>query len=76
MLPVIMNTVSHSIEDPPAGDDKLPERFYQPTNGGPLANLKVDREGYEKARKFYDVLTGWYSNGVPLPEKVAEFCIA
>ncbi|MDD5703380.1 MAG: aldehyde ferredoxin oxidoreductase family protein, partial [Dehalococcoidales bacterium] len=34
-----------------SADDKLPERFYQPTNGGPLANVQVDREGYEKARK-------------------------
>jgi aldehyde:ferredoxin oxidoreductase len=56
-------------------DDKLPARFYGPTNGGPLANLKVDREAYERARKFYYVLMGWDSNGVPLPEKVEELCI-
>jgi aldehyde:ferredoxin oxidoreductase len=56
-------------------DDKLPARFYGPTRSGPLANIKVDREGYERARKFYYVLMGWDGNGVPLPEKIQELCI-
>jgi aldehyde:ferredoxin oxidoreductase len=56
-------------------DDKVPERFYQPTTNGVLANLKVDRAGYDKARHYYYTLMGWDSNGVPLPEKVEELCI-
>jgi aldehyde:ferredoxin oxidoreductase len=52
--------------------DKLPERFYGPTQGGPLANLKVDREAYERARKYYYHLMGWDSRGVPLPEKLED----
>jgi len=56
-------------------DDKVPERFYQPTRNGPLAKIKVDREAYEKARKYYYVLMGWDANGTPLPEKVEELGI-
>ncbi|MDY0058005.1 MAG: aldehyde ferredoxin oxidoreductase family protein [Methyloversatilis sp.] len=56
-------------------DDKLPERYYQPTQGGPLADLKIDKDIYEKARKYYYVLMGWDANGVPLPEKVEELGI-
>ncbi|MGD0794485.1 MAG: aldehyde ferredoxin oxidoreductase family protein [Dehalococcoidales bacterium] len=57
-------------------DDKLPERFYGPTNGGPLAALKVDREAFERTKKYYYTLMGWNSSGVPLPEKVEELGIA
>ena len=56
-------------------DDKMPERFYHPTQGGPLADVKIDRETYEKARKYYYVLMGWDARGVPLPEKVEELSI-
>jgi aldehyde:ferredoxin oxidoreductase len=58
-----------------SAEDKMPERYYQPTQTGPLSRIKVDREGYEKARRFYYVLMGWDANGVPLPEKVAELGI-
>jgi aldehyde:ferredoxin oxidoreductase len=56
-------------------EDKMPERYYQPTQTGPLSSIKVDREGYERARRYYYVLMGWDANGVPLPEKVAELGI-
>jgi aldehyde:ferredoxin oxidoreductase len=56
-------------------DDKLPERFYGSSQGGPLANFKVDRKAFEKARTYYYTLMGWDSKGVPLPEKVEELCI-
>ncbi len=55
--------------------DELPERFYQPTNGGPLADLKVDRRAYERAKNYYYILMGWDANGVPWPEKVEELGI-
>jgi aldehyde:ferredoxin oxidoreductase len=56
-------------------DDKLPERLYGPTTKGPLANIHIDRVAYEKARKYYYVLMGWDSHGVPLPEKIEELSI-
>jgi aldehyde:ferredoxin oxidoreductase len=37
--------------------------------------VKIDRETYEKARKYYYVLMGWDARGVPLPEKVEELSI-
>jgi aldehyde:ferredoxin oxidoreductase len=56
-------------------DDKMPERFYRPTQTGALSEIKVDREGYAKARRYYYILMGWDANGVPLPEKAAELGI-
>jgi aldehyde:ferredoxin oxidoreductase len=56
--------------------DKLPRRFYGPTRGGPLADLKIDRKVYERAKKYYYILMGWDNRGVPLPEKVEELGIA
>ena len=53
-------------------DDIIPERFYQPTTGGALSNLKADRAAYDKALKYYYALMGWDAKGVPLPEKVEE----
>jgi aldehyde:ferredoxin oxidoreductase len=50
----------------------LPARYYQPKQGGALADLKIDREAYEPAKKYYYVLMGWNEKGVPLPEKVQE----
>ncbi len=55
--------------------DRLPRRYYQPTRGGPLADLKIDRKAYERARKYYYLLMGWDARGVPRPEKVAELGI-
>ena len=58
-----------------AADDVMPGRFYQPTRDGALANLEDRRPEYEKARSYYYALMGWDSEGVPLPEKVAELGI-
>jgi aldehyde:ferredoxin oxidoreductase len=56
-------------------DDMMPDRFFQPTRDGPLANLENRRAEYEKARSYYYALMGWDKNGVPLPEKVMELGI-
>jgi aldehyde:ferredoxin oxidoreductase len=56
-------------------DDMLPERFFQATTDGFLADLKVDKSGYEKSRQYYYRLMGWDANGVPLPEKIEELSI-
>jgi aldehyde:ferredoxin oxidoreductase len=53
-------------------DDTFPERFFQPTKSGALADLKVNRSDYDKAMEYYYTLMGWDNNGVPLPEKVEE----
>jgi aldehyde:ferredoxin oxidoreductase len=55
--------------------DKMPERYYGPTKGGPLSELKIDRNAYERAKKYYYALMCWDANGVPLPEKVEELGI-
>jgi aldehyde:ferredoxin oxidoreductase len=56
-------------------DDMMPDRFFQPTREGVLANLEDRRPEYEKARSYYYTLMGWDKNGVPLPEKIAELGI-
>jgi aldehyde:ferredoxin oxidoreductase len=55
--------------------DKMPNRYYEPTKGGPLAELKIDRNAYERAKKYYYALMCWDADGVPLPEKVEELGI-
>ena len=56
-------------------DDKLPERFFNPTNGGPMADIKLDHEEMEKAKRYYYHLMGWDKIGVPLAEKLEELGI-
>jgi aldehyde:ferredoxin oxidoreductase len=59
-----------------AADDVMPVRFYQPKTDGVVANFKIKKAAYEEARKYYYVLMGWDTDGIPLPEKVAELDIA
>ncbi len=57
-------------------DDKLPSRFYQPKTDGFLANTKLHRAEFEKAKSYYYTLMGWDARiGIPLPEKVKELGI-
>ncbi|MGD1120337.1 MAG: aldehyde ferredoxin oxidoreductase C-terminal domain-containing protein, partial [Dehalococcoidales bacterium] len=55
-----------------AADDVMPDRFFQPTRDGVLANLKDRRSEYEEAKWYYYSLMGWDDKGIPLPEKVLE----
>jgi len=41
------------------GDDYLPERFFQPVEGGPLAGEAVDREAFDRALNLYYQMMGW-----------------
>ncbi|MDO8567382.1 MAG: aldehyde ferredoxin oxidoreductase family protein [Dehalococcoidales bacterium] len=60
-----------------ADDDRLPERFFQPKTDGVLANKRLDRSAYERARGYYYTLMGWDARtGVPLPEKLEELGIS
>ncbi len=54
----------------------MPPRFYKHKTDGVVANFKIKKEAYEKAKKYYYVLMGWDNEGVPLPEKIEELDIA
>jgi aldehyde:ferredoxin oxidoreductase len=56
-------------------DDILPKRFLGPATDGALAKIKIDPKAYDRMRKYYYVIMGWDSRGVPLPEKVEELGI-
>jgi aldehyde:ferredoxin oxidoreductase len=58
-----------------AADDVLPPRFFQPKTDGVVSKIKLDRELYEKGKKYYYLLMGWDQQGIPLPEKVEELYI-
>lgn len=58
-----------------ADDDKLPERFFEPTRDGPIADKPLDPEKMERAKRYYYSLMGWDDNGVPTPEKLEELGI-
>lgn len=42
-------------------DDKLPERIFEPLNGGPTDGVVLDRESHNKAKELYYELAGWDS---------------
>ncbi len=58
-----------------AKDDRLPERFFQPTADGALGDKALDIEEMEAARLYYYDLMGWDRNGVPKAEKLEELGI-
>ncbi len=54
-------------------DDILPERLFQPMEGGTLKGKKIDQEEFLKAIKTYYQMMGWDpESGVPKKEKLAE----
>jgi len=53
-------------------DDTLPERIFEPLEGGALQGKRIDREEFEKALKTYYRMMGWDDNGVPLESKLEE----
>jgi aldehyde:ferredoxin oxidoreductase len=55
-----------------AADDKLPIRFFAPSTGGPLANVSLDVEEMETAKRYYYNLMGWDESGNPMREKLEE----
>jgi aldehyde:ferredoxin oxidoreductase len=58
-----------------AEDDKLPERFFQPTPDGALKDKALNREEMEAAKRYYYDLMGWDADGVPKAEKLEELGI-
>jgi aldehyde:ferredoxin oxidoreductase len=58
-----------------AEDDRLPERFFQPTRDGALSDTSLDDEEMEKAKHYYYHLMGWDDTGNPMPQKLEELGI-
>ena len=53
--------------------DTLPERIYQPLEGGISDGLVVTREEIERAKDMYYAMAGWdVATGNPTPERLAE----
>ena len=56
-----------------ARDDTLPDRFFQPMEGGTLKGKKIDKEQFSKAIETYYEMMGWDpESGVPRRGKLAE----
>ncbi|GAI26203.1 unnamed protein product [marine sediment metagenome] len=56
-----------------ADDDKLPQRFFQPTRDGALADTSLNPEKMERAKRYYYTLMGWdATTGIPTAEKIEE----
>jgi aldehyde:ferredoxin oxidoreductase len=53
-------------------DDWLPERFFQPIEGGPLKGTKLSKEVVRKAIATYYQMMGWGEDGVPTKAKLEE----
>jgi aldehyde:ferredoxin oxidoreductase len=58
-----------------SADDVLPERFFHPKTDSPVSKVHLDRELYDKGKRYFYSLMGWDSNGVPTAEKIAELYI-
>jgi aldehyde:ferredoxin oxidoreductase len=59
-------------------EDRLPERYFQAHQGGPVAgkNYSQRKGNLEKARKYYYSVMGWDQHGVPTPETLEALDIA
>jgi aldehyde:ferredoxin oxidoreductase len=55
-----------------AENDKLPERFFEPTPDGALQDKALNFEEMEAAKRYYYDLMGWDENGVPKAQKLEE----
>jgi len=54
-------------------DDTLPDRLFNPMEGGTLKGKKIDKEQFSKAIETYYQMMGWDpETGIPKKEKLAE----
>jgi len=57
--------------------DQLPQRFFQPTTGGPLKEKGIDPAAMESAKRTFYRMMGWdEATGIPRREKLEELEIA
>jgi len=56
-------------------DDWLPERFFQPLEGGPLKGTELSKGVVRRAIATYYQMMGWDENGVPTEAKLEELDI-
>ena len=53
-------------------DDRLPERFFEPLEGGLLKGRALDRKEFERSLDLYYDMHGWDRNGIPTSGKLVE----
>jgi aldehyde:ferredoxin oxidoreductase len=53
-------------------DDCLPDRIFEPLEGGALKGRRIDPQEFQKALKTYYGMMGWDENGIPLDGKLEE----
>ena len=54
-------------------DDTLPERFFQPLEGGRLQGHSINRQDFQNALTWYYQIRGWdIQTGIPTRGKLAE----
>ena len=58
-----------------AKDDRLPKRFFQALDKGPLKGVAIPEEEFEQGVKLYYRLRGWTQDGVPTKAKLDELGI-
>ena len=70
---ITMARVFNSREGLTVADDTLPNRFFQPIEGGILKGTKIDKELFSIAVATYYEMMGWDSEtGIPKKGKLAE----
>lgn len=55
-----------------AADDRLPDRCHEPLQNGVRKGEYLDRAEFRKFTDDYYSISGWNSDGVPLPAKLIE----
>ncbi len=55
-----------------ADDDRLPKRFFAPTEGGALKDKFLDPQAMDEAKRYYYYLLGWDEDGIPRADKLEE----
>ncbi|HID30966.1 MAG TPA: hypothetical protein EYP19_13330 [Desulfobacterales bacterium] len=53
----------------------VPERFFEPLEGGPLKGNKLSKDEFKRAIATYYQMMDWNDNGVPTEMKLAELDI-
>lgn len=57
-------------------DDWIPERFFEPLEGGPLEGDKLSKDEFKQAITAYYQMMGWDDEGVPTETKLEELNVS